>query len=151
MTQRQLHHFSNLCHLFIATTNIVISWTVKLFLRLSLDWFTFIEDKCLVGDGTVLTWLNSNDLELNWFIHSSFHLEAITFSDRTESILKVRNDKSLSDVAGDTFNCVSEGKNLDSCSVWQLSECTDVNNITDTNAEIVTGASVHANLAINSA
>jgi len=74
-----------------------------------LDWFTFIKDKCLVGDGTILTRFNSNDLKLYWFVHGSFHLEAITFGNWAESILKVRNDKGLCNVASDTLNCVSEG------------------------------------------
>ena len=68
-----------------------------------------------------------------------------------QSIFEVWNDKCLSNISCNTFNCVSEGKHLDSCGVGELRESADVDNITDTNTQVVSSASIHADLTINSA
>jgi len=88
MSEWKLDHFSNQSHLFSASTNIVITNTVKFFFIFSFDWFTFIEKHSVWCNNTELAWIGLNNLEFDGFETTSYK-ESISLSKWSVAILEV--------------------------------------------------------------
>lgn len=81
MTERQFYHFSNLCHLFSAATNVIVADFGKVCLLIfPLDGITFGVDDSILSDNTVFRWIRLEDFEFDCSASTTGN-ECIAFSD----------------------------------------------------------------------
>mmetsp|Transcript_1512 Transcript_1512/g.6756 ORF Transcript_1512/g.6756 Transcript_1512/m.6756 type:complete len:96 (+) Transcript_1512:2213-2500(+) len=88
MAQRQLHEFSNLCHLLSHTADIIITDFIEPLLIFSIDWLAFTENFGIGGNDAILSRICFDNLKLH-APHASTSEKRISFSDRTVCLEKI--------------------------------------------------------------
>jgi hypothetical protein len=107
VTEGELNHLSNLSHLLLASTDIVVANHFGSFFIFALNGFSFIEDHALVADNAPLCGVDIDNLELD-LLGTELSGKAIALLNGAESLLEVRYEDILGDVATNSFNGISE-------------------------------------------
>eukprot|EP00162_Nutomonas_longa_P010249 comp19803_c0_seq1/m.38279 comp19803_c0_seq1/g.38279 ORF comp19803_c0_seq1/g.38279 comp19803_c0_seq1/m.38279 type:complete len:345 (+) comp19803_c0_seq1:1442-2476(+) len=147
MAQRKLHQLADLRKLLAHTTNVVVANIVKALLVLALDRVALAVDHCLRGNNAVLWRIRLDDLELN-STHAAAHQEQIALSDRSVCLEKVRLEICLKQVAGDAFNRVVDGQDMDSVSILDVRALVDADNVSESHSEICAHHPVHSHAIV---
>jgi hypothetical protein len=147
MTERELNHFTNLCHLLSASTDIVVSNVVHLFLVLTLDGITFTVNDRIGSDNTVGSWIRFYDLEFHR-VHGRADQKEITLLDGTVGFEEVGLEVDVKEVSRHAFNGIIERKNVNALAVGDVTAAGDGNNVSKTNAKVLPNDLVHADVCV---
>ena len=108
MSEWKLHKLPNLCHLFPASTNIIVSNLIQIsLLILSLNRLTLAVDDGILCHDAILRWVNLHHLEF-YLSHTTTHRKEVTLSDGTVSFAKVGGEENIEQRAGQAFNRISD-------------------------------------------
>jgi len=143
MPQGQFNHFTNLCHLLAATSHIIVSHIVHLFLVFALDGISLAMNHRVGGDDTVGTGVGFNHLEFDG-MHSLTYQKQITLLDGPVGFHKVRLEVDIKQIARDTFNGIIERQNMNALAVRYITTRRHRHDITQTHPQILADAFVHA-------
>mmetsp|Transcript_4607 Transcript_4607/g.6397 ORF Transcript_4607/g.6397 Transcript_4607/m.6397 type:complete len:223 (+) Transcript_4607:1885-2553(+) len=147
MTKWKLDHFTDLCHLLAAATNIIVTNIVHFLFVLTFHWITFAVDDSVGGHDTVRSGIGLNDLELNG-MHCRSDEEQVTLLDRTVGLQEVGFEVDIKEVSRNTFNRIIERKDMNSLPIWNIPTRGDCDDITQTDTKILTNHLVHPDLRV---
>src|SRR2546421_13115376 len=113
MPHRQLHQLSDLSHLLLAATNVIVANLIKNVLGiLALKWLAFIVNNRILSDYTVLWFFDLNDFELD-LPHSTTTCENVTLAYWSIGFAKIGSDEDIEEVASKTFDSVGNREDSD--------------------------------------
>ena len=147
MSERKLDHFSDESHLFSASTNIIITNSIKFFFFFSFDRFSLIKEHGVWSNNTEFSRISLNNLELDSFETTS-DKEGISLLYRSVAIFEVRDQECLCQITSDTLNSVINWKNVDSISIRDVSAWMDLNDIAESHSQVVSDDFVHSDLVV---
>lgn len=105
VSQWKFYHLSNQCHLFSASSNIIVSDFIKFLLVLSIDWLSFSIKHCIWGHDTILFWLCCHYFKLDWFEISSYNKQ-VTLFNRSICILEIWYKECFSEITCNSFDSI---------------------------------------------
>ena len=147
MSKWKLNHLSYSCHLFSATSYIVIPNIIQFFLFFSIYWLTLSIEHSVWCDYTKILRLSSNNFELNGLETTSYN-EEITFFNRSVCIFEIRNEICFIDISSNPLNGVSKWQNMNFGEIGYISSRFDNNNVTESNSKIFSYSLIHAYFSI---
>lgn len=111
MSEGQLDQLSDLCHLFSAATNIIVTDFVEISLLIfSLNGITFAVNDCVLGHDAIFGRINFDHLELD-LSHRGTDSEEVALLDGSVGFSEVWGEENVEEGTGETFDCVCNGKN----------------------------------------
>jgi len=105
MAKRKFYHFSDEGHLLSASSNIVITYIVKLLFVLSVDRLSFSIEHGIGSDDSELFRFSGYDFKLYWFEVVSDH-EKISLFDRSIGVFEIGYEIGFGEIACDSLNGV---------------------------------------------
>jgi hypothetical protein len=147
MSERKFDHFSNSSHLFPASTNIIVSHIVELFLVLTIDRLSLRVKHSIGGNNTELLGLSRNDLELDW-LEIAANQEEISLLDRPICVLEVGDEVGLGEITLDAFNGIGKGKHVDFGEIGDIAGRSDHYNVSESDSKILPDSLVHPDFGI---
>jgi len=152
MSERKLNHFSNLSHLLISSTDIVVTNLLSSLFVVTLNGFSFVKELGVIGDNASLVdstlVLNGNDLEFDGLEVVFRYDEAISNADGSEVLLEVRNQVGLSNVSTESFNSVTERQDMDLLSVLHFTCRSNLDGVTHGDSQVSSDALVGADFFV---
>ena len=142
MTKWKFNHFSNQCHLFSATSNIIIADFIKFLFILTIYWVSFSIQHCIGSNNSILFWLSCHYLELNR-LEISPNYEQISFLDRPVGIFEIWNEICLSEITTYTLDSVFQGQNVDFGEIGNFTSRPNFDNISKPYSQIFSDSFVH--------
>ena len=133
MPEWQFDHLSDGSHLLSASSNIIISNIIQLFLIFSVDWLSLCVEHSIRSHNTEFLGLSCDNLELNWLEIASDN-EKVSFLDGSVGILEVWNEESFCEVSCNSFNGVLERKNMNFGEIWDISGSSNLNDVSQPNS-----------------
>jgi len=113
MAERKFDHFADILHLFVAATDIIVSYSLIFIIFCSVDRVTLGEKNSFFHYYAKLWGVYFHDLEFNGVVEVALNSEAVSLVDGTICVFEVWNQEQLDEVSGDTFNCVSKWQDVD--------------------------------------
>jgi len=113
MTERKFDHFADILHLFVAATDIIVSYSLVLIIFCSVDGLTLSEKNSFFHYYAELWGVYFHDLEFNGVVEVALNSEGVSFVDGTVSVFEVRNKEQLDKISSDTFDGVSKWQDVD--------------------------------------
>ena len=147
MSEGKFDHFSDACHLFSATTNIVVTNIVKFLLVFSIDSLSFSVEHGVRRNNTKFFGFGGNNFELNWLEVASDYKKVSLF-DGSVSILEVWNQVGFGEVTRNSFDCVLEGEDVDFSEIGDVSCRFDLHNIAESDSKIFADGFVHSDFSL---
>ena len=148
MSEGQLNHLTNLCHLLAAATNVIVANLLGIVLVVSVDGFSLIEQSSGGSDNAILARVHIHDLELDGAETSSHH-EGVALLDGAVAVLEVRDEVSLGEVSSDSFDRVSEGEHVDLGRVGNIvGHWVNRADVTNAHAQVASDDLVHEDLVV---
>lgn len=147
MSERKFDHFSNGCHLFPASTNIIVSDIVELFLVLTIDRLSLRVKHSVRCNNTELLGLSRYDLELDW-LEIAANQEQIALLDRPICVLEIGDEVGLGEIALDALNGIRKGKHVDFGEIGDIASRSDLYNVSESDSKILPDSLIHPDFAI---
>jgi hypothetical protein len=147
VSERQLDHLPNSCHLFPAASDIIIANVVELLLVLSVDGLSLSVKHGGGCDNTELLGFGGNDFELYGFEVAADD-EEVALLDGSVGVLEVGDEVGLGEVATDTLDGVSEGQHVDLGKVGHLSGRFDLHHVAQSHTQVFADGFVHSNFTV---
>ena len=130
MSEGELNHLSNLCHLFSASSDIIVADVIEFFLVLAINGFSLGVEHGGGCDDTKLFGFCGNDFELYRFEVAADD-EEITLLDWSVSVFEVGYEVGFGEVTTDSFDGVSEGQDVYFSKIGYLSGWFDLYYVTE--------------------
>jgi len=148
MSQGQLNHLTNQRKLLGTATNVFIAHVVQIGLFVfSLDGITLTMDDCVWSNDAIRGWVGVDNFEFN-STHSTTSQKEISFPNRSVCLQKVRLEKDVKQISGETLDSVVNGQHMDALSVGNIWARVDADNIAHTQSQIVAHNSIHSDLFV---
>lgn len=113
MSQWQLHQFSDLCHLFPASTNIVVSNLVQIpLLVFTIEGLAFAVYNGILSNDTMIGWIKLNDFEFD-LPHTSPNCKKIAHTHRSIGFKEVWLKINIEERTSKTLDSVRDREDCD--------------------------------------
>ena len=117
MTQGKFDEFSNLCHLFSTSTNIIITHFVQIsFLVLTLDWLALAMYDRVLRDDCIFGRINFHDLEFD-LPHPTSTGEEVTLPHWAVGFPKIWCEEDIEQGSSQTLDSISNREDSDTFSL----------------------------------
>lgn len=147
MSEWKFNHLSDGSHLFSASTNIIVSDIIELFLIFTINGLSLGIEHSVWCDNSEFFGLSCHNFELNWLEVAS-DKEEIALLDWTIGILEVGNEISFGKITSNAFNCVSKWQYVDFGEVWNITCSSNLNDITKANSKILSHCFIHSDFSL---
>mmetsp|Transcript_4701 Transcript_4701/g.7322 ORF Transcript_4701/g.7322 Transcript_4701/m.7322 type:complete len:212 (+) Transcript_4701:1611-2246(+) len=147
MTKRQLNHFTDLCHLFAASTDIVVTDIVHLLFILALDGVSLAMNDGIGRNNAVGTGICFDDFELHR-MHGGSDQEQVALLDGTVRLQEVWLQVDIKEISGHSLNGVVKRQDVNALAIGDVSAGSDRDDIAQTDTQVLTNNLVHANVGI---
>jgi hypothetical protein len=114
MSKRKFDQFSDLCHLFPTTSNIVVSNFIQVpFLILTVEWLALAMDNGILGHNSVVWRIKLDNFEFH-LSHTTAHCEQIAHPYWAVGLKEVRLEVNIEERTSEALNGICNWKNSDS-------------------------------------
>jgi len=147
VSQRELNHFSDGGHLFPASTDIIITHIIQLFLVFTVDRLSLRVKHSIRCDNTELFGLCRDDLELHR-LEIAANQEKVALLDGPVCVFEVGDEVGFGEIALDALNSIRKGQDVDFGQIGDISSSSDLHHISEPDSEILSDGLIHPDLAL---
>mmetsp|Transcript_1727 Transcript_1727/g.4031 ORF Transcript_1727/g.4031 Transcript_1727/m.4031 type:complete len:777 (+) Transcript_1727:352-2682(+) len=147
VTKGKFNHFTDLCHLLAASTNIIVTNIIHLFFVFTLHWISLAVNDSVGGHDTVGRGIRFHDFEFDG-MHGRTNQKEISLFDRTVGLQKIRLQINLKEISGNSLNGVVQRQDVDALPVGNIATGRDGNDVGQTDSQVLSDHLVHANVGV---
>ena len=147
MSEWKLDHFSDGCHLFPATSDVIVADVVELFFVFPVDGLSFSIEHGVGCNDTEFFGLSGDNFELDGLEVASDD-EEVSLLDGAVGILEVRDQVGFCEVTGNALDGVLEGQDMNFSKIGYVSCGFDLHDVAETDSKVFTNGFVHSDFSL---
>mmetsp|Transcript_14740 Transcript_14740/g.30439 ORF Transcript_14740/g.30439 Transcript_14740/m.30439 type:complete len:332 (-) Transcript_14740:364-1359(-) len=147
MAKRELDHFTDLRHLFPASTDVVVTDVVHLFFVLALYRVSLAVDDGVWSNDAIGAGIRFHDFEFHR-MHSGSDQKQVSLFDRTVGLQKVRLQVDLEEISRNSLDGIVQGQDVNALAVRNISTGGDGDDVAQPDSQVFSNHLVHANVRV---
>lgn len=147
MSEGKFNHFSDGCHLFSASSDIIVADIVEFFFVFSIDGLALCVEHGVGSNDTELLGFGGDNFELDGFEVASDD-EEVSFFNGSVGILEVWYQVGFCEVTGNALDGVLEGQDMDFSKIGYVSCRFDLHDVAETDSKVFTDGFVHSDFSL---